>query len=140
VNVKLQTTGVPEARRRLDTMARNVLDARPALRKTAQRIAADNRRSYGNGPALSQTTVRIKAARGQSPAKLDATGAMRHDLTEAQRGTRKLTPGELEFGTTRPYARFARGTRHQPARSAMAVGQKTAEAAANDVLENTVKT
>lgn len=87
-----------------------------AFAEIAEVIAKDNAAKYGKGtPALAPTTVTTKQGKGLNPGKLDATGAMKEQITSAEEGTRLITGTELAFGTTKFYARFAQyGTKSTP--------------------------
>lgn len=105
--------GTDEVTRSLERFGGRAEDMRPALRDVSDEIRKATRVRFaaqgaGDWPPLAPATVRKKAALGQSPKILVATGALRRSLTNkrAKGSIRQVERRFVVVGTKLFYARF----------------------------------
>jgi phage gpG-like protein len=94
-------------------------DVRPVEREVEQIFHRSEKRMFssdgrGQWPPLSDATLANKAARGDDQRILRATGELFTSLTEGR--LRRSSRDKIVLGTDVKHARFAGGTKHQPAR------------------------
>lgn len=132
MNLKASTGG---ATRRLDAIARQARDTRPAMRGTAEWTAKENARRWGRGPALAASTREAKARRGQPATPLVASGATKRAVTTTA-GTR-VTDDHVTI-TAPAHAKYGFGTKHEPKRLALVSSKAVAAEGARRTLDHLV--
>lgn len=140
MNLKVSTS-TPKVTKRLDTIGRNAVHAKPALRKIASLVADASSKSWGKGwKRNAPATLEAKARRGQGSTPLTATGETKAQLTNAARMTRRLTDSQLDLGATTVGAHFAKtGTKNAPKRNPLRYGKRVRQDSAQVVADHTVK-
>ena len=106
-------------------------DLRPALKDVAESLIKNEQRRFrtqggGDWAPLAPATRKSKAARGEDPRILHATGRLAKSLTRKHDPWMQLDvgPNFLVYGSHVPYAGFHQtGTRHMPPRKPLRFGE-----------------
>jgi len=121
--VDVEVRGEKEAALDLLKLGIRARDLRPASRKLFRVFEEAEKAQFGSGrgwPRLAPSTLEEKAAEGFPSTVLVRTGVLRDSLAArgsgAVRGANEPGEGEVTFGTTVPYAKYALGTKRQPPR------------------------
>jgi phage gpG-like protein len=122
--------GAGEAARDLLEVGARAEDVRPLWPEMNTLFHEDERARFERqGPGwtkLADATLEHKAAAGQPPEILIATGRLLRSLTELPHGASESRPDRLVFGTDVPYARFHQyGTRTMPRREVAGLADPT---------------
>lgn len=127
MRLDVEIFGERQVSRELLRFGDRIEDARPAFRRIVEHLMDVEQRQFdtqgqyasGRWAPLKEETIRAKVNRGEDPRILRATEALMHSLTQRGAAGQKLiiTPTEMVFGTTVPYAKFHQtGTSRMPQR------------------------
>lgn len=126
MRLDLDVYGDQQISRELLRFEHRVDNAQPAWREIAGEIrkqinvqfTTEGQAGSGGWEALAPSTLASKAAKGLSPAILQATGALLASLTSSGGGNfEEITDSSLTFGSSIPYGKFHQsGTSKMPAR------------------------
>lgn len=125
MRIEISALGVEAVSRDLLRYADHATDLTPVMQNVAdmlhdverQQFASQGAHGSGGWAELADSTRRRKAALGQDPRILHATGALLESLTGGSGEVSVPRPDGLDFGSTLPYARLHQdGTSRMPAR------------------------
>jgi len=118
--VKAEIHGDRKAALDLHEIGVRASDMRPVSRELFRVLEQAEQAQFASGsgwPRLAEATLENKARDGYPAQILVRTGALRRALiTSGGDAVRELERSELTFGAAVPYAKYALGTRRQPAR------------------------
>lgn len=111
MNLEVEIRGHLEAAGHIDELGDRASNAQPALRRVLDQLLIGEQKLWSSGrkwSPLAPSTLRTKAARGQSSKPLRGTGELERSLTipGAPKQIREISDDELKFGTSVFHAHF----------------------------------
>jgi hypothetical protein len=93
------TDTTKRAAKRFEKLEKNLQGSTAMMEEVAEVIAARNKATWARGVHLEPSTVEYKEKYGESTDPLVETGVMKEELTTAEKGTKRLRPYELIWGS-----------------------------------------